>query len=303
MARELVLATRRSKLALVQSNAVAAQLRLARPDIAVELRIIKTTGDKILDVALSKIGGKGLFTKEIEAALLSGEADLAVHSLKDLPTDLPQGLALAAMTERVDPRDVLISRDGGGIDDIPEGAVVGTSSLRRSAQLAHYRPDLQFKPIRGNVETRLRKLVDEDLGAIVLAGAGLLRLGLEDRISQWLPPEICLPAAGQGIVAIEVRADDRATSASVAALASEESIACAAAERAALTGLGGGCQTPIGLLARISGDECLLDGVVVGVTGQPYYSARASGPMADASSVGQSLAESLLAQGAGELIA
>jgi hydroxymethylbilane synthase len=298
----LLLATRGSRLALVQSEWVRDELRRRHPGLQVELLIVKTTGDKILDVALSQIGGKGLFTKEIEEALLAGTAHLAVHSLKDLPTDLPDGLTIAALTERVDPRDVLICREAAGLDGLPPGATLGTSSLRRSAQLAHYRPDLRFQPIRGNVETRLAKLHSENLDAIVLAGAGLLRLGLADRITQWLPGEVSLPAAGQGIIGLETRADDEATRGLLAAIHCPASQVCATAERSALAHLGGGCQTPIGLSARVEGDDCVIEGVVVGLTGTPYYRAEVTGPAAAAAAVGRRLADELLAQGAAALL-
>lgn len=318
MGDTLTLATRGSKLALAQSEWVRDELQRLHPGLQVELLILKTTGDKILDSALSQIGGKGLFTREIEDALLDGRADLAVHSLKDLPTDLPDGLTVAAMPERVDPRDVLICRvearvptrekcgredtPAHALDLLPQGAVVGTCSLRRSAQLAHHRPDLQFKPIRGNVDTRLKKLTGENLDAIVLAGAGLTRLGMADRITQWLPTEISVPAAGQGIIGIEARADDERTLALLAVLDSPASRVCATAERAALARLGGGCQTPIGLGARVEGATCLIEGVVAGLSGEPYYRAQASGLLDEAAAIGERLADDLLAQGAEALI-
>jgi hydroxymethylbilane synthase len=302
MAQKLVLATRGSRLALVQSEGVRDELCRRNPGLEVELLILKTKGDKILDVTLSQIGGKGLFTREIEEALLDGRADFAVHSLKDLPTDLPDGLALAALTDREDPRDALICREAASLDELPAAARVGTSSLRRSAQLAHHRPDLRFEPLRGNVETRLAKLESEPLDAIVLAAAGLRRLGLADRITQWLPPEVCLPAAGQGIVALEARADDPSTHHILATIHSRVSAICATAERSALAALGGGCQTPIGLWAQSDGTECTIDGVVVGPEGEPYYRAQASGPAEDSREVGRVLAANLLTQGAAALI-
>lgn len=298
MSSKLVLATRGSRLALTQSEWVRDELCRLNPSLQVELLLVKTTGDKVQDVPLPQVGGKGLFTKEIEEALLDGRAHLAVHSLKDLPTDLPAGLTVAAFTNRVDPRDVLICREVAGLEELPPGAVVGTSSLRRSAQLAHRRPDLQFRPIRGNVETRLAKLTSEPYDAIVLAGAGLLRLGLADRVTQWLPTDLSLPAAGQGIIAIEARADDETTLRLLQSISSAESDVCARAERAALGHLGGGCQTPIGLLARVADGVCTVEGVLVHPSGNPCYRATACGPIAEAEALGQRVAEDLLSQGA-----
>jgi hydroxymethylbilane synthase len=303
MPDRLVLATRGSKLALAQSEWVRDELQRLHPGLRVELLILKTTGDKILDTALPQIDGKGLFTREIEEALLDGRAHLAVHSLKDLPTELPEGLTVAAMPERVDPRDVLICREATGLDDLPEAALIGTCSPRRSAQLAHYRPDLRFVSIRGNVDTRLRKLADEGLDAIVLAAAGLIRLGLADCITQILPTDISLPATGQGIIGIEARAEDAETLGLLAAINSPISQTCAAAERAVLAGLGGGCQTPIGVLAQVAGDTCSVEAVVLGEGGEPYVRACQSGPAAEAAAVGRMLADDLLLMGADDLLA
>lgn len=302
MQDKLVLATRGSRLALTQSEWVRDELCRLNPGLQVELLLVKTTGDKVQDVPLQDVGGKGLFTKEIEEALLDGRAQLAVHSLKDLPTDLPEELGLAALTERADPRDVLVCRQAAGLDELPQGSLVGTSSLRRSAQLAHCRPDLRFEPIRGNVETRLAKLMRGEFDAIVLAGAGLLRLGLADRITQWLPTTMSLPAAGQGIIGIETRLDDAATIALLQSINSADSQTCALAERAALAHLGGGCQTPIGLLAQVEGETCTVAGVLAHPSGNPCYRATAHGSTTEAEAVGRRVAEELLAQGA-ELLA
>lgn len=293
----LVLATRGSRLALAQSEGVRGELCRLHPGLEVELLVLKTRGDKILDVALSQIGGKGLFTREIEEALLDGRAHLAVHSLKDLPTDLPEGLTVGAMPARVDPRDVLVCREVSSLDELPPGALIGTSSLRRSAQLAHYRPDLRFRPIRGNVETRLAKLVSEGFDAIVLAGAGLLRLGLEERATQWLPTAICLPAAGQGIIGVQARAGDTTTLDLLAPLNSAASAVCALAERSALAALGGGCQTPIGLLARLEGESLVVEGALADPSGEPCYRACVSGSAGEARALGAGLAKELLSQG------
>ncbi|MHB8993666.1 MAG: hydroxymethylbilane synthase [Armatimonadota bacterium] len=298
MRDKLVLATRGSRLALAQSGWVRDELCRRNPGLQVQLLLVKTTGDKVLDVPLQEVGGKGLFTKEIEEALLEGRADLAVHSLKDLPTELPEGLALAALTERADPRDVLVCRAATGLDRLLQGALVGTSSLRRSAQLAHHRPDLHFAPIRGNVETRLAKLMRGEFDAIVLAAAGLLRLGLADRITQTLSTAMSLPAAGQGIIGLETRSDDEATIALLQSINSSTSQTCAAAERAALGRLGGGCHTPIGVLAQVEGDICSIEGVLIHPSGNPCYRASARGLTTEAEAIGWSLAEELLAQGA-----
>lgn len=298
----LTLATRGSRLALVQSQWVADRLQEAHPDLEVRLETIVTTGDRSAEVPLPGIGGTGLFTREIEQALLDRRADLAVHSLKDLPIASRPGLTLAALTERVDPRDVLVTGSGQVLDDLPAEAVIGTSSPRRIAQLLHHRPDLVFAPMRGNVDTRLRKLRDQNLAGIVLAGAGLLRLGLSDRITQWLPPSVCLPAPGQGILAIQVREEDAETIRLTRPLASAESWVCATAERAALQGLGGGCQTPAGFLAVMENDRCILQGVVVGIQGEPYVRGEICGGPHEAVDLGRRLADMLLARGADRLL-
>ncbi len=302
MPERLILATRGSRLALAQSEAVCRQLCDRHPGLRVELLTLKTEGDRVLDRPLSEIPGKGLFTREIELALLDGRAHLAVHSLKDMPVELPEGLVLAAMPRREDPRDVLVCREAKGLDELPPGARIGTGSPRRRAQLAHYRPDLSFSPLRGNVETRLRKLAEEKLDAIVLAGAGLIRLGLADRITRWLSPQVMVPAAGQGIIAVEARSDDVATLGFLAAVDCPLSRACAAAERAALLRLGGGCRVPVGILARVEGDRCTAEGVVLGPAGTPCYRARVSGAAAEAEALGDELAAELLGQGAGALL-
>lgn len=299
----LTLATRGSRLALAQAECVREALCRRNAGLSVDLLVLTTRGDRVLDVPLPEIPGKGLFTREIESALLDGRAQLAAHSLKDLPTELPPGLVLGALTEREDPRDVLVCREAAGLQALPVGAVVGTSSLRRSAQLAHCRPDLHFTPLRGNVETRLRKLAEEGLDAIVLAAAGLRRLGLEGRVTEYLPPEVCLPAAGQGIIAVEARADDGATLGLLAGINCAASQACAAAERAALEALGGGCHTPIGVLARVEGERCVVAGAVLDPSGSPCYRAEAAGTVGEAAATGRKLAEGLLRRGAGQSVA
>jgi len=283
----LRLATRASKLALAQSKWVAAQITERHPGVRVELVTVTTRGDAVQDRALSKVGGKGLFTKEIEDALLCGGADLAVHSLKDLPTALPEGLTLGAIC---------------GAEALPSGAAVGTSSLRRQAQLRHARPDLTFVDIRGNVDTRLRKLAEGEVDALILAGAGLARLGLADRISQWLPTKLCLPAVGQGLLGVEIRSDDVETAALLRPLHDEAAATRAEAERSALACLGGGCHTPVGVHATVSGDAVSVEGVVAGPSGEPYYRAAEAAPRHEAAAAGQRLAQRLKAMGAGTLL-
>jgi hydroxymethylbilane synthase len=298
LSRPLRIATRGSALALAQSRWVADQLASRCPDLRIELSVVRTTGDRVQDVALHQVGGKGLFTKEIEEALLRDEADIAVHSLKDVPGDLPDGLILGACTQSEDPRDALIAREGRGLGDLPSGARVGTSSLRRIAQLRAYRPDLAFESLRGNIDTRLRKLDEEGWEAVVLAGAGLTRLGLADRITEWIDTRVCLPAAGQGILAIETRAGDEATLGLVRSLNHAESQVRAEMERIAMNLLGGGCRTPMGFLAGVAGGACWIEGVWADPTGGPLYRAREAGDTAAASEVAARLAQSLRSMGA-----
>jgi len=283
---------------MAQSRWVAGELMAKHDSLEVELVIVRTTGDRVQDVALHEVGGKGLFTKEVEEALLGRDADLAVHSLKDLPWEIPQGLTIAAYTVSEDPRDALVSRSGSGLDDLPAGARVGTSSLRRVAQLRAYRPDLRFEPMRGNIDTRLRKLQTEGWDAIVLAGAGLSRLGLADRITEWLPTSVCLPAAGQGIVAVQVREDDAETGGIVGALDCRESRIRAEAERSAMAQLGGGCRTPMGFLATVDGNTCRLEGFVASPDGEVIVRTAVEGSAGAPAALGAQLAEALLATGA-----
>ena len=311
----LVIGTRGSQLALWQANHVAARLRSVEPGITVRLETIKTTGDKILDVPLAQVGGKALFVKEIEEALLEGRVDLAVHSMKDVPTDLPPGLAIVAITEREDPLDVLISRTGRGLQDLPRGARVGTSSLRRQAQLLHYRPDLAIIGLRGNLDTRIRKLHSEGLDAIVLAAAAIKRLGWTDCITEFLPPEVCLPAIGQGALGIEMRetsassveppsAERRAPSLQriVGVLDHSETRAAVLAERAFLRRLEGGCQVPFAAHAEVGGGRILLRGLVASPDGKRILRGERSGGCEKSEGLGTALAEDLLDRGAGEII-
>ena len=242
----IVIGTRSSKLALWQADYVADCLRKRYPELRAEKKLMTTKGDKILDAPLAKIGGKGLFTKELEQDMLAGGIDIAVHSLKDMPTEVPEGLVISAITERFDPGDAVVSPKYKTLDNLPRGAKVGTSSLRRKAQLLHARPDLQISDLRGNVNTRLEKLEREHFDAIILAVAGLKRLGFADRITEVLPREIVLPAVGQGALAIETREDDREVRNFIAFLNDEATVACARAERAFLARVEGGCQVPVG---------------------------------------------------------
>ena len=299
----LIIGTRGSALALWQANWAADTLRRLHPSLTVELLVIKTQGDKITDVALSEIGGKGLFTKEIEAALLSGEVDLAVHSLKDLPTDIPDGLRIAAYTAREDPRDALVTRAGLSLDDLPEGAVVGTSSLRRQAQLRACRPDLQFVDLRGNVDTRIRKLREQGLAGIVLAMAGINRLGVQGVGVRPLDPAICLPAPGQGILGLEVREGDDRTAGLIAPLGDPAALVCAVAERTLLAALGGGCQVPIGAVAEVQDETLHLRAMVASVHGTRIVRVDARGPAADAADLGERAAQSLREAGADDILA
>ncbi len=308
--RTVVIGTRGSQLALWQANHVADRLRAAFPDLGIRLETIRTTGDKIGDVPLARVGGKALFVKEIEEALLDHRVDLAVHSMKDVPTDLPAGLVIAAVTAREDPRDVLVSRTGARFADLPRGARVGTSSLRRQAQLLHHRPDLTILPLRGNLDTRLRKLAEEGLDAVVLAAAGLRRLGWMDRITEFLPPEVCLPAIGQGALGIEIRVPSGwadpgppgAATARVKILDDPQTHAAVLAERAFLRRLEGGCQVPFAAHAVIRDGELRLQGLVASPDGAQLIRGERHGRQEDAEAVGTLLAEELLSRGAGEII-
>jgi hydroxymethylbilane synthase len=301
--RRLRIGTRGSALALWQAEWVKAQLLAAHEELAVELLVIKTTGDKILDVPLAKVGGKGLFVKEIEEALLDGRADLAVHSVKDMPAELPEGLHLAVMPSREDPRDALISRNGAGLQALPHGARVGTSSLRRAAQLLHLRPDLRIETLRGNVDTRLRKLESEGFDAIVLAAAGLKRMELSHVVSEYLEPERILPAVGQGALGIETRTGDGFTNEMVASLAHQQTMTIVRAERAFLKRLEGGCQVPIGAHATMEGETLILTGMVADLEGVRLIRKELRGDAHQPEIVGERLAEVILESGGAEILA
>jgi hydroxymethylbilane synthase len=292
----LVIGSRGSQLALWQARWI--QARLAELGHESRIEIIHTTGDRITDVPLAKVGTKGLFTKEIEEALLRGDIDVAVHSMKDMPTDVPGGLAIAAVPEREDPRDAMV---GMRLNELPQGATVGTSSLRRSAQLRALRPDLEIESIRGNVDTRLRKVEERRFDAIVLAAAGLRRLGLEQRIAEVLVPEVMCPAVGQGALAVETRTSGDAHEI-CRRLDHPETRAAVTAERAVLARLGGGCQVPIGAHARIDGSVLEIDAVVVAPEGDAIVRLRASGPVTEAEMIGQALGDDLLNTGGREIL-
>ncbi|CBE68140.1 MAG: hydroxymethylbilane synthase [Candidatus Methylomirabilis oxygeniifera] len=296
------LGTRGSPLALCQAGLVTEELRRRWPDLDVTIVPIKTSGDKFLDVVLSQVGGKGLFVKEIEEALLDGRIDLAVHSLKDLPAELAPGLCEGAVMRREDPLDALVARNGLRFTDLPRGARIGTSSLRRQVQFLHCRPDLQIESLRGNVQTRLNKLETLGLEAVVLAAAGLIRLGLQDRITERLQPDLCLPAIGQGALVIEIREDDRQTAERVETLNHRETRQATTAERAFLRRLGGSCVTPIAAFGRLEGETLELTGMVAGLDGKRLLRQAVVGEAGAPEQVGQTLADRLLSAGAGEII-
>lgn len=303
MTARLRIATRTSALALWQANYVKDRLAALHPDLTVELVPLVSKGDKILDVPLAKVGGKGLFVKELETAMLDGEADIAVHSMKDVPMEFPAGLGLAVICQREDPRDAFVSNTYPSLADLPQGAVVGTSSLRRQAQLLERRPDLQIKFLRGNVNTRLAKLDAGDYDAIILAAAGLIRLGFHDRIAEYLMTDVSLPAGGQGAVGIECRTDDDATKALIAPLHHELSAQQVTAERAMNRRLEGGCQVPIGCFAIHQEGQLFLRGLVASTDGKRILRDEIRGPVAQAETLGVTLAERLLAAGADAILA
>jgi hydroxymethylbilane synthase len=296
------IATRGSKLALWQANHVKSGLEKANPGIEVELLVLKTKGDKILDVALAKVGGKGLFVKEIEEALLDGRAEIAVHSMKDVPTELPPQLELAATDVREDVRDALFAREAAGLDDLPQGAKVGTSSLRRQAQLLHHRPDFEIVSIRGNVDTRLRKLQDENLDAVVLAAAGVKRLGYAERVTEYLPVEVSLPATCKGSLGIEIRRDDDQTRGLIEPFVHRPTAVAVTAERAFLKTLEGGCQVPIAGLAIVEGGRVKMEGLVGSVDGRRIIRERIEGSEKEAEELGVQAATAILDRGGREIL-
>ncbi len=302
MPSELKIGTRGSQLALFQANWVKDRLSEAHPGLNVTLIKIKTTGDKIQDVPLAKIGGKGLFVKEIEESLLQKRIDLAVHSIKDVPTEFPRGLHLSVITKREDPRDVFISKDGRTLKELPQGAKIGTSSLRRQAQLLHFRSDLELIPLRGNLDTRLKKLKTMNLDGIVLALAGVRRLGLEERVTEIISPDISLPAIGQGALGIEIRMDDKEVEGQIRFLNDRDSSIAVTAERAFLKKLEGGCQVPLAAYARPAGKILHVDGLVGSIDGKTLIRHHVEGPTENAEWLGVKLAEILLSKGAKEIL-
>ena len=304
---KLVVGTRSSQLALWQADFVIGELQKHYPRLEIEKKLMTTKGDKILNAPLAKIGGKGLFTKELEEAMLSGEIDIAVHSLKDMPVAVPEGLVITAVTRRADPGDAFVSTRYSSFEELPPGAKVGTSSLRRRAQILHRRPDLQIEDLRGNVNTRLRKLDEENFDGIILACAGLKRLGLEDKIRQVLPLELCLPAVGQGALAIEARTDDAGTRAMLEFLHDRTTRICTEAERGFLTAVKGGCQVPVGVYAvPAAGDGTIrAEAVIASLDGSVLLRRSLEAAAADAGSarvLGERLAESLLNMGGREIL-
>ncbi len=300
--KSLRLGTRASTLALRQAEWVKSALEQKYSSLQITLVKIKTEGDKLLNDPLTELGGKGLFVKEIEESLTQKKIDVAVHSLKDLPTEIPEGLSLEGITERVDARDVLISRENIPLRDLPGGARIGTGSMRRRAQLLSFRPGLEILPLRGNLDTRLRKLTTEGLDAIIVAAAGIKRMGWEDRITEYLPVEICLPAVGQGALGLEIRVDDNEANNLIKFLNHLPTAGAVRAERAFLKRLGGGCQVPIAAQGDSSGGQLRLSGMVASVDGSQLIRDSISGELSRAESLGVELAERLLAQGAKEIL-
>lgn len=302
MKKKLIIATRKSPLAMWQAEFVKSELEKAHPGLVVELAAMSTKGDKILDVPLAKIGGKGLFTKELEDRMLAGEADLAVHSMKDVPMVLPEGFELSAIMKRHDPTDAFVSNDYASLDELPQGAILGTSSLRRQAQFQALRPDLEVRFLRGNVGTRLGKLDAGEYDAIILATSGLERLGLDDRIRMRMPPEICLPAVAQGALGIETLTADTETQALVAVLNHPDTEIVVKTERAMNKTLDGGCQVPIGGYALLENGEVWLRGLVAETDGSVMVRKEGRASMAEAESMGRRIGQELLDAGAREIL-
>jgi len=302
MNKTLKIGTRGSRLALWQANWVKTALEAEDPSLSIELVIIRTKGDKILDVPLAKVGGKGLFVKEIEESLLNENIDLAVHSMKDMPAQIPQGLCIAAIPQREDPKDVLISKDNRRFSELPAGAIVGTGSLRRKAQLLFARPDLVVAPLRGNIDTRLKKLETENLDAIILAAAGVKRMGFENKATEYLDENIMLPAVGQGALCIEIRQNDPLVGPVVAGLEDSKTRAVIRGERAFSERLEGGCQVPIAAHGTIHNNLFTLSGLVASVDGKTLYKHAMQGPENESATIGLELAERLISMGAKTII-
>lgn len=300
---KLTIGTRKSALALWQAEHIKTLIEEKHPHLEVVLKKIMTSGDKILDVPLAKIGGKGLFTKELEVAMLAGEIDLAVHSLKDMPTVLPAGLRLVAITKRADPFDAFVSNKYNSLAEMPAGAVLGTSSLRRRAQILSNRPDLKIVDLRGNINTRVQKLDNGEMDAIVLAVAGLVRLGWQERIKEVLNKNICLPAVGQGALAIETRADDQTVNDLIKFLNDPDTNFATTAERSYLALLEGGCQVPIGVFATINQDALTLEAIISSLDGKNFLRDQIVGPKSDCAKLGQQLGLRMLQNGGKDILA
>ena len=299
---KVTIGSRGSPLALWQANWVKDLLLGHHSDLAVDIKIIKTSGDRIQDVPLAKIGGKGLFVKEIEEGLLKREVDFAVHSMKDMPIVFPVNLCIACVTKRENPFDALISRNNIKLDDLPKGAKIGTGSLRRMSQLLYYRPDLNLVPLRGNLETRLKKLETEGLDAIILAAAGLIRLGWKDCITEIIPPEILLPAMGQGAVGIETRKNDVDNQILLADMDDEQTHYALDAERALVSQLEGGCNVPIGSFATLNGDQITLRGLVASLDGKTMYKKELTDLKTNAVALGRRMGDELIEMGADRIM-
>ena len=295
--KKVIVGSRDSVLAMWQTKFVVEQLMAVTDQYEFEIVSLKTKGDKILDVSLAKIGDKGLFTKELEVGLLQGEIDFAVHSMKDMPTVLPEGLQISSLLKRHNPADVLISEKYDSFAALPQGAKVGTSSLRRKAQLLHARPDLDIHDVRGNLQTRMRKMREENFDGIILAAAGVERLDWHDQITEELSYDICLPAVSQGVIGVETRTDDPEIIALVQLVNDAQTASCVAAERALLKSLEGGCQIPIGAYAQLEGDTVVLQGLVGSLDGKTIIRDEISGPAAQSEQLGQQLAQRLSEQG------
>jgi len=294
--------TRGSKLALTQTNFVAEKLKKAMPDADIEICIIKTSGDIMQDVSLLTIGGQGVFVKELEEALLSDKINLAVHSMKDVPGDIPEGLTFAAILKREDIRDVLVSRDNIKLEFMPKGAKIGTGSQRRGAQIKAMMPDVNIVPLRGNIDTRLKKIETENLTGVILAAAGMKRMGLAERITQFLPVETMLPAVGQGALGLQIRSNDVELAKACVSLNDATTAVEVAAERAFLRALGGGCRLPIAALGKLDGQMLTLEGMVAAPNGSTMIREKINGTMKDAEEIGKKLAEIILDKGGKRLM-
>jgi len=295
--KKIRVGTRGSNLALVQANWVSDRLKSLYPDMSVAVVPIRTRGDRMQNISLVEIGGKGIFVKEIEETLLRGDIDIAVHSMKDVPVDLPDGLIIGAIPEREDPRDVLISREGTKMEGLSKGARLGTGSLRRGMQIKRLMPDIEIVPVRGNIDTRIKKIVTENLDGIIVAAAGMKRMGRGREISQYIPIEVMMPSAGQGVLGIEMRESDRETKALIAPLNHPDTVVEISAERAFLRRLGGGCQVPIAGIARKSGNNLVIKGLVGSIDGRVMIMDEVRGDSSNWEDMGNTLAENILSMG------